>query len=244
MNNLIIIPARLESTRLPNKPLADIKGLPMVIHVLNKGLESSCGDVIVATSNIEIYDVVRSYGEKAIMTNPNHPSGSDRIFEALNIFDPDKQYKNIVNLQGDLPTIDPYLIKLTFQLIENNQNADISTLGGSINDEDELANPNVVKAYVEKVDQTLYAKDFVRSPKGYNKEKLFHHLGVYGYKRRSLEKFIKTKQSKREQDLKLEQLRALDNGMSIVIDLINKIPIGVDTEDDLYNVRKELSNKT
>lgn len=244
MNNLIIIPARLESTRLPNKPLADIKGLPMVIHVLNKGLESSCGDVIVATSNIEIYDVVRSYGEKAIMTNPDHPSGSDRIFEALNIFDPNKQYKNIVNLQGDLPTIDPYLIKLTFQLIENNQNADISTLGGSINDEDELANPNVVKAYVEKVDQTLYAKDFVRSPKGYNKEKLFHHLGVYGYKRRSLEKFIKTKQSKREQDLKLEQLRALDNGMSIVIDLINKIPIGVDTEDDLYNVRKELSNKT
>ena len=244
MNNLIIIPARLESTRLPNKPLADIKGLPMVIHVLNKGLESSCGDVIVATSNIEIYDAVRSYGEKAIMTNPDHPSGSDRIFEALNIFDPDKQYKNIVNLQGDLPTIDPYLIKLTFQLIENNQDADISTLGGSINDEDELANPNVVKAYVEKVDQTLYAKDFVRSPKGYNKEKLFHHLGVYGYKRRSLEKFIKTKQSKREQDLKLEQLRALDNGMSIVIDLINKIPIGVDTEDDLYNVRKELSNKT
>ena len=244
MNNLIIIPARLESTRLPNKPLADIKGLPMVIHVLNKGLESSCGDVIVATSNIEIYDVVRSYGEKAIMTNPDHPSGSDRIFEALNIFDPDKQYKNIVNLKGDLPTIDPYLIKLTFQLIENNQDADISTLGGSINDEDELANPNVVKAYVEKVDQTLYAKDFVRSPKGYNKEKLFHHLGVYGYKRRSLEKFIKTKQSKREQDLKLEQLRALDNGMSIVIDLINEIPIGVDTEDDLYNVRKELSNKT
>lgn len=244
MNNLIIIPARLESTRLPNKPLADIKGLPMVIHVLNKGLESSCGDVIVATSNIEIYDVVRSYGEKAIMTNPDHPSGSDRIFEALNIFDPDNKYKNIVNLQGDLPTIDPYLIKLTFQLIENNQDADISTLGGSINDEDELANPNVVKAYVEKVDQTLYAKDFVRSPKGYNKEKLFHHLGVYGYKRRSLEKFIKTKQSKREQDLKLEQLRALDNGMSIVIDLINEIPIGVDTEDDLYNVRKELSNKT
>lgn len=243
MNNLIIIPARLESTRLPNKPLADIEGLPMVIHVLNKGLESSCGDVVVATSNIEIYDVVRSYGEKAIMTNPDHPSGSDRIFEALNIFDPDKQYKNIVNLQGDLPTIDPYLIKLTFQLIENNQDADISTLGGSINNEDELMNPNVVKAYVERVNQTLYAKDFVRSPKGYNKEKLFHHLGVYGYKRRSLEKFIKTKQSKREQDLKLEQLRALDNGMSIVIDLINKIPIGVDTEDDLYNVRNELSNK-
>ena len=177
------------------------------------------------------------------MTNPAHPSGSDRIFEALNIFDPKGKYKNIVNLQGDLPTIDPNLIKLTFKLIENNQDADISTLGGIINDENELQNENIVKAYVEKIDQSLYAADFVRSPGRYKRENLFHHLGIYGYKRKSLEKFIKTKQSKREIDLKLEQLRALDNGMSITIDLIDKIPIGVDTEDDLYNVRKELSNK-
>ena len=243
MSNLIVIPARLESTRLPNKPLADIKGLPMVVHVLNRGLESSCGDVIVATSNIEIFDVIKSYGQTAIMTNPDHPSGSDRIFEALNIFDPKGKYKNIVNLQGDLPTIDPNLIKLTFKLIENNQDADISTLGGIINDENELQNENIVKAYVEKIDQSLYAADFVRSPGRYKRENLFHHLGIYGYKRKSLEKFIKTKQSKREINLKLEQLRALDNGMSITIDLIDKIPIGVDTEDDLYNVRKELSNK-
>ena len=243
MSNLIIIPARLESTRLPNKPLADIKGLPMVVHVLNRGLESSCGDVIVATSNIEIFDVIKSYGQTAIMTNPDHPSGSDRIFEALNIFDPKGKYKNIVNLQGDLPTIDPNLIKLTFKLIENNQDADISTLGGIINDENELQNENIVKAYVEKIDQSLYAADFVRSPGRYKRENLFHHLGIYGYKRKSLEKFIKTKQSKREINLKLEQLRALDNGMSITIDVIDKIPIGVDTEDDLYNVRKELSNK-
>ena len=243
MNNLIIIPARLESTRLPNKPLADIKGLPMIIHVLNRGLESSCGDVIVATSNIEIFDVVKSYGQTAIMTNPDHPSGSDRIFEALNIFDPKGKYENIVNLQGDLPTIDPSLIKLTFKLIENNQDVDISTLGGIINNEDELNDLNIVKAYVERINQSLYASDFIRSPKGYDRENLFHHLGIYGYKRKSLEKFIKTKQSKRELDLKLEQLRALDNGMSIAIDLIDKIPIGVDTEDDLYKVRKELSNK-
>lgn len=243
MSNLIIIPARLESTRLPNKPLADIKGLPMVVHVLNRGLEASCGDVIVATSNIEIFDVIKSYGQTAIMTNPDHPSGSDRIFEALNIFDPKGKYKNIVNLQGDLPTIAPNLIKLTFKLIENNQDADISTLGGIINDENELQDENIVKAYVEKINQSLYATDFVRSPGRYNRENLFHHLGIYGYKRKSLEKFIKTKQSKREINLKLEQLRALDNGMSITIDLIDKIPIGVDTEDDLYNVRKELSNK-
>ena len=241
MNNLIIIPARLESSRLPNKPLADICGSPMIIHVLNRGLESKCGDVIVATSNIEIRDVVESYGSKAIMTDSKHPSGSDRIYEALNIIDNKNKYKNIVNLQGDLPTIDPGLIKLTFKLIENNKEADISTLGGTIKDINELKDPNVVKAYVKNIDQPLYADNFIRSPEGYDSNKLYHHLGIYGYKRKSLEKFIKTKQSKREKEFKLEQLRALDNGMKIAIDLINQIPIGVDTKDDLYKVRKQLS---
>ena len=241
MNNLIIIPARLESSRLPNKPLADICGTPMIIHVLNRGLESKCGDVVVATSNIEIRDVVESYGSKAIMTDSKHPSGSDRIYEALNIIDNKNKYKNIVNLQGDLPTIDPSLIKLTFKLIENNKDADISTLGGTIKDINELKDPNVVKAYVKNIDQPLYADNFIRSPEGYDSNKLYHHLGIYGYKRKSLEKFIKTKQSKREKEFKLEQLRALDNGMKIAIDLINQIPIGVDTKDDLYKVRKQLS---
>jgi 3-deoxy-manno-octulosonate cytidylyltransferase (CMP-KDO synthetase) len=241
MNNLIIIPARLESSRLPNKPLADICGSPMIIHVLNRGLESKCGDVVVATSNIEIRDVVESYGAKAIMTDSKHPSGSDRIYEALNIIDNKNKYKNIVNLQGDLPTIDPGLIKLTFKLIENNKEADISTLGGTIKDINELKDPNVVKAYVKNIDQPLYADNFIRSPEGYDPNKLYHHLGIYGYKRKSLEKFIKTKQSKREKEFKLEQLRALDNGMKIAIDLINQIPIGVDTKDDLYKVRKQLS---
>jgi 3-deoxy-manno-octulosonate cytidylyltransferase (CMP-KDO synthetase) len=241
MNNLIIIPARLESSRLPNKPLADICGSPMIIHVLNRGLESKCGDVVVATSNIEIRDVVESYGAKAIMTDSKHPSGSDRIYEALNIIDNKNKYKNIVNLQGDLPTIDPGLIKLTFKLIENNKEADISTLGGTIKDVNELKDPNVVKAYVKNIDQPLYADNFIRSPEGYDSNKLYHHLGIYGYKRKSLEKFIKTKQSKREKEFKLEQLRALDNGMKIAIDLINQIPIGVDTKDDLYKVRKQLS---
>ena len=237
MNNLIIIPARLESSRLPNKPLADISGIPMIIHVMNRGLEADCGNVIVATSNIEILDVVESHGGTAIMTDPLHPSGSDRIFEALSIFDKEKRYKNIVNLQGDLPTIDPSLIKLTFELIENNNNADISTLGGIITSEDELKDPNVVKAYIENNPDFGYT----RYIEVMSSNKLYHHLGIYGYKRKSLEKFIKTKQSKREKEFKLEQLRALDNGMKIAIDLINKIPIGVDTEDDLYNVRKELS---
>ena len=241
MNNLIIIPARLESSRLPNKPLADICGSPMIIHVLNRGLESKCGDVVVATSNIEIRDVVESYGAKAIMTDSKHPSGSDRIYEALNIIDNKNKYKNIVNLQGDLPTIDPGLIKLTFKLIENNKEADISTLGGTIKDINELKDPNVVKAYVKNIDQPLYADNFIRSPEGYDSNKLYHHLGIYGYKRKSLEKFIKTNQSKREKEFKLEQLRALDNGMKIAIDLINQIPIGVDTKDDLYKVRKQLS---
>ncbi|MDA9643143.1 NTP transferase domain-containing protein, partial [bacterium] len=219
----------------------DICGAPMIIHVLNRGLESKCGDVVVATSNIEIRDVVESYGAKAIMTDSKHPSGSDRIYEALNIIDNKNKYKNIVNLQGDLPTIDPGLIKLTFKLIENNKEADISTLGATIKDINELKDPNVVKAYVKNIDQPLYADNFIRSPEGYDSNKLYHHLGIYGYKRKSLEKFIKTKQSKREKEFKLEQLRALDNGMKIAIDLINQIPIGVDTKDDLYKVRKQLS---
>jgi 3-deoxy-manno-octulosonate cytidylyltransferase (CMP-KDO synthetase) len=114
-------------------------------------------------------------------------------------------------------------------------------LGGTIKDINELKDPNVVKAYVKNIDQPLYADNFIRSPEGYDSNKLYHHLGIYGYKRKSLEKFIKTKQSKREKEFKLEQLRALDNGMKIAIDLINQIPIGVDTKDDLYKVRKQLS---
>ena len=240
MENLIIIPARLESSRLPNKPLAQIADLPMIVHVMNRAVESKCGDVIVATPNQEIFDIISTHNGIAVMTKFSHESGSDRIFEALEKYDQDEKYEKIINLQGDLPTINPSLINQTCNLLEENLDADISTLCSPIFDNKEFENPNIVKAYIKNPSKPTYADDFVRMPGSYNYDKLYHHLGIYGYKRSSLKKFISTNQSAREKDCKLEQLRALDNDMKIVIDFINDIPIGVDTEDDLYNVRKEL----
>ncbi len=240
MENLIIIPARLESSRLPNKPLAQIADLPMIVHVMNRAVESKCGDVIVATPNQEIFDIISTHNGIAVMTKFSHESGSDRIFEALEKYDQDEKYEKIINLQGDLPAINPSLINQTFNLLEENLDADISTLCSPIFDNKEFENPNIVKAYIKNPSKPTYADDFVRMPGSYNYDKLYHHLGIYGYKRSSLKKFISTNQSAREKDYKLEQLRALDNDMKIVIDFIKDIPIGVDTEDDLYNVRKEL----
>ena len=240
MENLIIIPARLESSRLPNKPLAQIADLPMIVHVMNRAVESKCGDVIVATPNQEIFDIISTHNGIAVMTKFSHESGSDRIFEALEKYDQEEKYEKIINLQGDLPAINPSLINQTFNLLEENLDADISTLCSPIFDNKEFENPNIVKAYIKNPSKPTYADDFVRMPGSYNYDKLYHHLGIYGYKRSSLKKFISTNQSAREKDCKLEQLRALDNDMKIVIDFINDIPIGVDTEDDLYNVRKEL----
>ena len=240
MENLIIIPARLESSRLPNKPLAQIADLPMIVHVMNRAVESKCGDVIVATPNQEIFDIISTHNGIAVMTKFSHESGSDRIFEALEKYDQEEKYDKIINLQGDLPAINPSLINQTFNLLEENLDADISTLCSPIFDNKEFENPNIVKAYIKNPSKPTYADDFVRMPGSYNYDKLYHHLGIYGYKRSSLKKFISTNQSAREKDYKLEQLRALDNDMKIVIDFIKDIPIGVDTEDDLYNVRKEL----
>tara|TARA_B100001564_G_scaffold107067_1_gene88688 strand:- start:491 stop:1216 length:726 start_codon:yes stop_codon:yes gene_type:complete len=240
VENLIIIPARLESSRLPNKPLAQIADLPMIVHVMNRAVESKCGDVIVATPNQEIFDIISTHNGIAVMTKFSHESGSDRIFEALEKYDQDEKYEKIINLQGDLPAINPSLINQTFNLLEENLDADISTLCSPIFDNKEFENPNIVKAYIKNPSKPTYADDFVRMPGSYNYDKLYHHLGIYGYKRSSLKKFISTNQSAREKDYKLEQLRALDNDMKIVIDFIKDIPIGVDTEDDLYNVRKEL----
>ena len=240
MENLIIIPARLESSRLPNKPLAKIADLPMIIHVMNRAIESNCGDVIVATPNKEIFDIINLHNGTAIMTKLSHMSGSDRIFEALEKYDKNSKYNRVINLQGDLPNINPSLINKAYNLLADNTDADISTLCSPIIDNKEFENPNVVKAYIGNLTKPMYAKDFVRMPGSYKYDKLYHHLGIYGYKRESLKKFINTDQSLREKKFKLEQLRALDNGMKIVIDFIDEIPIGVDTEEDLFNVRKEL----
>ncbi|MBJ65435.1 MAG: 3-deoxy-manno-octulosonate cytidylyltransferase [Rhodobiaceae bacterium] len=237
MKNLIIIPSRLESTRLPAKPLADINGDPMIVHVYKRAVEANIADVIVATGNIEIKKVIENAGGEAILTKQNHPSGSDRVFEAMNIYDPNNSYHNIVNLQGDLPNIDKKALSKIVNLLTNNE-ADISTLGAKIISEVDFGNPNIVKAYVKDISTSNQVEDFNRKFDEDKNKYLYHHIGIYGYKRESLKRFVELKQTKEELKRKLEQMRALENGMTIVMDLISKLPISVDTEEDLELARE------
>lgn len=239
MKNVIIIPSRMESSRLPGKPLADIEGLPMIVHVYHRALEANCGKVIVAAGDKEICEVIKKHGGEAILTESSHPSGSDRIHEALNIFDPEKNYENIINLQGDLPNIGKNAIKKILLLLYSDKSTDISTLGANIESND-IDNPNVVKAIVRDYKRSKKVDDFVRTIDDKNNGDIYHHIGVYGYRRKSLERFVHLKQSVREKKNKLEQLRALDNNMVISIELIDNIPVGVDTEEDLNLIRKKM----
>ena len=237
MKNLIIIPSRLESTRLPGKPLADINGFPMIVHVYKRAVEADIADVIVATGNIEIKKVIENAGGEAILTDPSHPSGSDRIYEVVNIYDPNKGYQNIVNLQGDLPDIDKKALSKIINLLENND-ADISTLGAEIISEVDFGNPNIVKAYVKDINKSNQVEDFNRKFDRDKNKYLYHHIGIYGYKRESLKRFVELEQSKEELKRKLEQMRALENGMTIVMDIVSKLPVSVDTEEDLKIARE------
>ena len=161
MKNLIIIPARLESTRLPNKPLADINGEPMIAHVYKRAKEANIAKVIVAAGNVEIKEVIQNIGGEAILTNPDHASGSDRIYEALNMYDKESKFDIIVNLQGDLPNIHKDALSKIISLLESND-ADISTLGVKISSEEEFLNKNIVKAYVKNISESNYVDDFDR----------------------------------------------------------------------------------
>ena len=239
MKNVIIIPSRMESSRLPGKPLAEIEGLPMIVHVYHRALEADCGEVIVAAGDKEISEVIKKHGGEAILTKSSHPSGSDRIHEALNIFDPEKNYENIINLQGDLPNIGKDAIKKILLSLYSDESTDISTLGANIGPND-IDNPNVVKAIVRDYKRSKKVDDFVRTIDDKKNDGIYHHIGVYGYRRQALERFVNLKQSIREKKKKLEQLRALDNDMVISIELIDNIPVGVDTEEDLNLIRKEM----
>ena len=242
MKNLIIIPARLESTRLPNKALADINGEPMIVHVYKRAIESGIADVLVAAGNEEIKIEIEKIGGKAILTNPNHPSGSDRICEAMNLFDSSRKYDFIINLQGDLPNIDKESLLKIIKILEEGE-ADISTLGTKIDNEDDFDNPNVVKAYIEDYGSSNLVKDFIRQLDSQKKNCLYHHIGIYGYTREALEKFVSLRQTELEIERKLEQLRAIENGMNISLGLTNDLPIGVDTELDLKKVREIMEGK-
>tara|TARA_B100000475_G_scaffold43438_1_gene28572 strand:+ start:23 stop:748 length:726 start_codon:yes stop_codon:yes gene_type:complete len=239
MKNLIIIPARLESARLPNKPLADINGEPMIAHVYKRAKEANIAKVIVAAGNVEIKELIENIGGEAILTNPDHASGSDRIYEALNMYDKESKFDIIVNLQGDLPNIHKDALSKIISLLESND-ADISTLGVKISSEEEFLNKNIVKAYVKNISESNYVDDFDRRFDIGKEEFLYHHVGIYGYKRKALETFIGFDQSESEIERKLEQMRAIENGMKIVLGLIDELPISVDTQEDLEIARRSM----
>ena len=245
---IVTIPARLAATRLPNKPLADIHGRPMIVHVWERVVAAigSVDQVIVAAGDAEIVDVVQSVGGRVVLTDPDLPSGSDRVFRAIQEIE--KQdgitLEHIINVQGDLPTLAPELVKKTADLLQDG--SDMASLVAEIKDPSEIDNPNVVKAIVswdeastkqEKVGRGLY---FTRAAAPSGDGPYYHHIGIYGYQRDALEKFVNLPPSTLEKREKLEQLRALEDGMTIRLACVDTIPLGVDTQEDLEKARKIL----
>ncbi|TNE58027.1 MAG: 3-deoxy-manno-octulosonate cytidylyltransferase [Alphaproteobacteria bacterium] len=244
MKPIILIPARLASTRLPNKPLADIGGAPMIVQVWRRAMEADLGPVCVAAGDPEIVEAVRAAGGEAVETDPNHPSGSDRIFEALSRLDPDGTHDVVINLQGDLPTINPATLRAVALPLEDPA-VDISTLAVEIVREDEKTNPNVTKAVVSlkpgaETGRALY---FTRATAPTGDGPIWHHIGIYGYRRAALERFVALPPSPLEQRERLEQLRALEDGMVIGVAIVGEVPAGVDTPEDLELAREELREK-
>ena len=243
-NTIVIIPARMASTRLPGKPLADICGMPMIAQVWNRGMEAKIGKVLVAAGEDDIASAIRNAGGDAILTDTNLPSGSDRVAQALAMRDPDRQFEYIVNLQGDLPTIDPKAIRACLGAFLT-YDADITTLVAKIDNEEELTNPNVVKAITQFAQgaSTALATDFVREMPDQTPPPFWHHIGIYAYRRSALEKFVALPVSAREQSRSLEQMRALDNQMKIAVSKVDVVPFGVDTQEDLALARQVIAQK-
>ena len=240
---IILIPARMKSVRLPGKPLADICGAPMIVQVWRRAMEAGLGPVCVAAAELEIVDAVTKAGGKAVLTNPDHPSGSDRIFEALRKIDPDGKHDAIVNLQGDLPTIDPAMIRRVMEPLADAA-VDIATLAVEITREAERADPNVVKAVAafgggKSIARALY---FSRATVPANEGPHYHHIGIYAYRRAALERFVTLPPGLLEKREKLEQLRALEAGMRIDVALVDTLPLGVDTPAELERARAILAH--
>ncbi|HBN47868.1 3-deoxy-manno-octulosonate cytidylyltransferase (CMP-KDO synthetase) [Thalassospira sp. MBR-102] len=241
-NPVVVIPARMASTRLPNKPLADIHGEPMIVHVWRRATDAGIGPVIVACAEQEIADAVTAAGGIAVLTDPDLPSGSDRVHQALQSFDPDGKYDAVVNVQGDLPTIDAADIRAVFEPLVD-PNVDIATLAAEITRQEERTNPNVVKAVAAfgagRVARALY---FTRATAPHGDGPLYHHIGLYTYRRAALDRFVSLPPAELEKREKLEQLRALENGMVIAVALVNGVPLGVDTPEDLERARLVLGS--
>ena len=241
---LVLIPARMASTRLPGKPLADICGLPMIVQVALRAKEAEIGRVVVAVDDQQVYDVVAEAGFEVVMTSKDHQSGSDRIYEALGKVDPEARAKVIVNVQGDLPTIEPETVRAALRPLED-PNVDIATLTIAIDNEADKTAPHVVKVVGAPLSESrLKALYFTRATAPYGEGPLYHHIGLYAYRRSALERFVALGPSVLEKRESLEQLRALEAGMRIDVELVDTVPLGVDTPADLEKARRILSART
>lgn len=248
-NPILIIPARMAATRLPNKPLADIHGAPMIVHVWRRACASGAGRVLVAAGDQEIADVIIAAGGDAVLTDPSLPTGSDRIAQAVAMRDPGRQHDVVINLQGDLPTIPPQDIGAVL-LAMAGPGIDIGTLVTEITRPEEINDPNVVKAVIsfsepdgapKRVGRALY---FSRTAIPSGEGPLYHHIGVYAYRRAALERFVTLPPSGLEKRERLEQLRAMEAGMIIAAAYVDSVPLGVDTQADLERARQILGNST
>ena len=238
-NPIIVIPARLAASRLPNKPLADIAGTPMIVHVMRRAEASGLGPVVVACGDADIAGAVEEAGGRAVMTDPDLPSGSDRVLKALEAVDPAGVHDAVVNLQGDLPTIEPGIIGDVLAPLAD-EGVDIATLVAEIVDPAERTNPNVVKAVVSfsergRIGRALY---FSRAQVPAGEGPLYHHIGIYAFRRAALNRFVGLPTSGLERRERLEQLRALEAGMRIDACLVGAVPLGVDTQADLDAARR------
>lgn len=233
----------MASTRLPGKPLADIAGLPMIVQVAARATESGLGRVVVATDTQSVLRTVQDHGYEAVMTRIDHESGSDRIFEALGAIDPSGDVETVINVQGDLPTVEPATIAAALAPL-GDPSVDIATLCVEITREEERTNQNVVKVVGSPLSATrLRALYFTRATAPWGPGPLYHHIGLYAYRRGALERFVGLRPSPLEQREKLEQLRALEAGMRIDVELVESIPLGVDTPEDLERARALLERR-
>ena len=237
---LVVIPSRLAATRLPNKPLADINGVPMIVHVWRRATEAAIGPVVVACGDRAILEAIEAAGGTAVMTDPGHPSGSDRVWEAVRKVDPDGRHDIIVNVQGDMPTLDGAFIRRALDPLTD-PTIDITTLVCEIADPSERERPSVVKAVVAwgpaGIGRALY---FSRATVPTGPGPLYHHLGLYAYRRAALERFVSLPPAPLELREKLEQLRALEAGLRIDVVEISTIPLNLDTPEDLERAREML----
>ena len=243
-NPIVLIPARMASTRLPGKPLAELHGEPMIVHVWRRAVEADIGPVAVAAAEPEIAEAVERAGGRAVLTRSDLPSGSDRIYEAIGLLDPERIHDAVVNLQGDLPTLEAGPIRSCYAALADPQ-VDIATLAVEITRDEEREDPNVVKAIIELSDgakrgRALY---FSRASAPSGEGPLYHHIGIYAYRRAALERFVSLPPSALEQRERLEQLRALAAGMRIDAAIVDALPLGVDTPADLERARALLQRR-